>query len=660
MGTLFALSDAVIYSGEAPARAAELFDALREMAIATTAASLAFGLLWLLVVGLAGRFLRVPAGPLTYGLVGCLAWAYLMEFFSVRPRAGILAVALPYGLLTGLAAHRWWATTVRRFAGTAALSMPAGALGGLAVLWVHKFAVDAGSGATTAIRPGWGQWAALAGAWLTVVGLLTALGGRRPALSRAAMWGTAVIAVVVSLLSPCLEHSLTTRHRPAGDAAPAIPHVLLIVVDALRPDTLSCYGNDAFETPAFDRLAADGIVFEQARAPAPWTVPSMATVLTGTSPWTHRVTRASNEIPDEIPTLAERMHAGGYATAAIGRNKFLCRGRFNRGFQHVDFFPRRRIHTPLADTLGTLWRRSEAGTGTTPDITRRATAWLKDRRETNGFLWLHVFDPHMPYEPGAAFMPEGPISPRIGFRFGSVRAVRAGRFVPTTREKRWIQGLYQGEVRAVDHYLGRLLTRLDELDMDDDTVIVLTSDHGEEFWEHDGWEHGHTLYDELLSVPLIVKLPGSARVDRIATPVSLGSLMPTILEMGQIEGSEGPFSYPSIASLLEGQLATEMPPAQFATGQLYYEPREAVKFEGYKFIRWKREDRHELFDLTADPGEQHDVAEDHPWEVARAGKLLDGYELSEVALRERLGAIDRESPLDADTEDHLRSLGYIE
>jgi len=659
VGTLLSVCDALVHSGEAPARAVELFDALRPMAITTAGTSLAFGLLWLLVVRLAGRRLRAAEGPLTYALVGCVVSAYVLEFFSVRPRAGILAVALPYGALVGLAARRWWSSAWRRSVGTVAFCMPTGALAGLAAIWVHKVAVDAGGGSTTAIRAGWAQWAAMTGAWVVVAGLLALLGRRRRVLLHTAVGMIASITIIAALVAPALERHHAARQRQAAAGGNAVPHVILIVVDALRPDALSCYGNQDVETPAFDRLAGDGVLFERALAPAPWTVPSMASVLTGVSPWVHRATAASREIPDKIPTLAERMSTAGYVTAGIGRNKFLCRGRFERGYGHFDFFPRRRIDVPVADTLGLLWRRDEL-TGTTADITDRAGDWLEAHRGVDAFLWLHVFDPHMPYEPGPEFRPEGRMPGRIGPRFGSVRAVRAGRFVPPPREKRWIHGLYQGEVRLVDAHLDRLLTRQDQLDMYDDALIVLTSDHGEEFWEHGGWEHGHTLYDELLHVPLVVKLPGATRVGRVATPVALGSLMPTILELCQLDPSDSPLSFASIAPLLTGQGAETEPPAIFATGQLYYEPQDAVMFEGFKYIRAQHEDRSELFDLRVDPGEEVDVAGTHPWEVARAEKLLDGYELSERALRKRIGASESEAPLDADTEEHLRSLGYIE
>jgi len=654
VGTLLTLCDALVYSGEAPARWAELFGALRPLALTAAATCAVAALLWSAIVGGGGRWL--PRGPLTWGLAAAVGLAYVLEFVSIRPRAGILAVVIPYGLLAGLAAHRWWSSGGRRIVGRIAACLPAGALAGLVGLWAQKSLAGAGAGTITAIDPSWVQWAAMTAAWVGTTGGLTWLTGRWPALIRVSIAGTATLAIAASALTPLVDRGIDPHSEP--HRGNDIPLVILIFVDALRTDALACYGNDAIDTPAFDRLAADSVVFERAVAPSPWTVPSMATVMTGVSPWVHRVTKPSRDIPDALPTLAERMRAGRYTTAAIGRNKFLCRGRFERGFERFEFYPRRRAGSPIADTLGRAWRKTRREEGSTEDLATFATRWLTDHRDEDAFLWLHFFDPHMPYDPGAELLPDGKMPPRIGPRFSSVRAVRAGRFVPTPDEKAWIEGLYLGEVRLVDAHLGRLLDHLQQLGLYDDALIVLTSDHGEEFWEHDGWEHGHTLYDEVLRVPLMVKLPGAARSDRVQAPVALGSLMPTLLQLCGLTREDELFSYPSLAPMLHGDGGPAA--AQFATAKLYYEPQDAVTFDGFKYIRGRNDDRELLFHLTVDPGEQRDVAEDHPQLLDRASGLLDGYEKGEAALRRSIGASDRESPLDSDTEKHLRSLGYIE
>ncbi|MCA9573630.1 MAG: sulfatase-like hydrolase/transferase, partial [Myxococcales bacterium] len=158
-------------------------------------------------------------------------------------------------------------------------------------------------------------------------------------------------------------------------------------------------------------------------------------------------------------------------------------------------------------------------------------AWLDAGGDAPSFLWLHYFDVHQPYTPAPRFRPAGEPPPGVGWRFDRFREVRSGHFVPDEAQRDWIARLYLAEVRQLDAELGRLLDALRARGRYDDALIVLVSDHGEELWDHGGFEHGHTVHDELLRVPLFVKLPGARHAGVVRGPVSIEAVAPTVLAL---------------------------------------------------------------------------------------------------------------------------------
>jgi arylsulfatase A-like enzyme len=441
-----------------------------------------------------------------------------------------------------------------------------------------------------------------------------------------------------------------------------IRQVILILVDSLRADHLSCYGAGALETPSIDRLAAGSVVFEDALAAAPWTLPSMASIVTGVDPSVHMTTDWSHSLPDELVTVAELMRRSGYVTAALGINPVLGpKSNFAQGFDEYDFYPK-----PVpGHTLGLRLLRS-AAPGlipvelTTSGLTERAVAWIRSHQEDDFFLWIHYYDPHLPYSPPVEFLPDTEPTPSIGSSFNGLNKIRGGQFAPDSLEKSWIHELYASEIRYVDDSIGKLIDSLDKLGLVDDALIILTSDHGEEFWEHGGFEHGHTLYREVLSVPLIIKLPGSEPA-RIHRRVSLANLMPTILESCGIEYDRNAVQSQSLLGLIDSGAGEAYEVPLFASGNLYYEPQESVVQDDMKYILWKTSGREELFDLVKDPDESTSVLASDSRTAARARRLLHQQHEQSAELRRLMGIESPESArLDNSTLDRLRSLGYIQ
>lgn len=396
-------------------------------------------------------------------------------------------------------------------------------------------------------------------------------------------------------------------------------------------------------------------MFLEARSSGPWTKPAFASALTGLSPWVHRANNARAGLPQEVVTLAERFQQAGYETVAIGRNSSLTDAfAFDQGFDRYDFHPRGSLGAAsgakLLTAVGAHHRSLD-----TRQLTDRAVDWVRGAAEPPFFLWLHYFDPHQPYVPPESFLPEGRAPERIGAGFTARREVRSGSLRPTPEEQRWIRELYQAELRFVDAQLGRFLGALEERGLYDACLVAFMSDHGEEFWEHGGYEHGHTLYDELLRVPLAIKLPGSSRKGAIETPVSTASLFATLLELTGLEPGDG--VAPPLTPLWREPAANLPAPAVVSTGMAYGEPMRSVVFDGFKYI--EASDRRELYHLASDPGERRPL--ERETEILRGRALLAAHERSAREARTALG-LPRGSAreLDPEVRAELVALGYLE
>ena len=325
------------------------------------------------------------------------------------------------------------------------------------------------------------------------------------------MFRTRVFAawLCAGLLCAALGCGEASTDPPAGP-----PSVLLYVVDTLRVDGLGLGRPGESDSPRIDGFARDGVVFEQARAQSSWTRPSVASLFTGRNASAHGVHTRDDRLPDGATTLAEILSAQGYDTAFVTTNpntgSFFG---FGQGFA----------------SMLELYARSEAGivdqqelVTRSEEVTRRAIDWLEQAKRPF-FLVLLTIDPHYPYRPPPEFA-------RTQAPLGDV--LRDEIVDPETR--RAVRDAYRGEIAANDDAFGALIDHLRASRQLDDTLVILTSDHGEEFWDHGSTLHGRTLHEEVLRVPLVMRWPGHPALDagtRVATPARSIDLLPTILDL---------------------------------------------------------------------------------------------------------------------------------
>lgn len=500
--------------------------------------------------------------------------------------------------------------------------------------------------------------------------LLLFLSWRFATHARASAGNVVALAVVsmgpiaVALLAP----RGATLDLPARELAgnPVPRRVLLITVDTLRADAIQALGGPV-ETRALDGLLADSVVFENAQAPAPWTLPSFVSFLSGTSPWVHGATRFGAPVPPELTNVAEHLRDAGYRTAGIGHNFFLTAratgGFANRGFDHYDVYPKG--YHPWSVGLRMLQRTVPALLPQELDtygLTERALTWLDAHEDEPFFLWVHYLDPHSPYTPPPEVLPRRNAFARFGTSVtqDTLRAVRAGDVLATRERIAWMLDLYLAEVKLVDRQIERILTFLRERDLYDDTLIVFASDHGEEFYEHRSVEHGHSLHREVLHVPFAFKLPKQERGGaRIASVVSTESFAPTLLELCGLPCDGTRMTSPSLAASLLGS-TSDVPDARaHATGLYSFVEREAIVLDGFKYVRSGEWGDEQFYDLGDDPRELHDLAAQRPDQVVRMREALEAFVGRSRALRVELGIRDRAATsIGEDDRDRLKAIGY--
>jgi arylsulfatase A-like enzyme len=381
-------------------------------------------------------------------------------------------------------------------------------------------------------------------------------------------------------------------------------NVVLIGVDTLRPDHLGCYGYERNTSPNIDKLAGRGVLLENVVAPSPWTLPSFATVFTSLHPTQHGANGQREALRENLPTLASVLKASGYATGGIINAPFLkTQYGVNRGF---DFYYMTPPEGRVAD-------------GTTRD----ALKWIDENKSGPFFVFLHYFDPHIPYEPPSPY--DTLFDPDYRGRIGSpynpkgLTMYRNKDFaqMETLSDADWnrIRSLYDGEIAFMDEAVGTLLDGLEQRGLTGKTLVVFLSDHGEEFFEHHGFEHGHSLYDELIKVPMIFSLPGvlpeNARVSR---QVRLLDVAPTILDvlgMKPWEEIEGVSLLPLLANTGEPSAATSslLPPDfAFSESILYGQEQKSLSAYPWKIIYKIRQDEITFFNLAQDADETIDLS----------------------------------------------------
>jgi arylsulfatase A-like enzyme len=434
-----------------------------------------------------------------------------------------------------------------------------------------------------------------------------------------------------------------TACQQAPPPPPPPPDVVLVVVDTLRADHLSTYGHSRSTSPALDALAAESMVYERALAHAGWTLPSMASILTGRYPSEHQATRDPhdvlrfNRLDEQLPTLASLLAQRGYRTAAWVNNTYMApEFSLDKGFEVYDY-----------EGSGAWGGRDGYAT------VAAALEWLASSDQP-AFAFIHIMEPHYPYLPPEHLRRRftGPGEPPVELMFFSPTELATNarwtkRF--SEEQEAWIARLYDEEVLAADEAIGQLAAGLRTQGRWDRTVLAVTADHGEELWDHGAFEHGHALYGELIRVPLLLRAPGLAS-GREARLVQHADLFQTLLALGGVPAPAEAHGHDL------RQLPVEERPV-LSEDCLYGPPRIALTQGELRLIVNLDSKVANVFELDA--GSQGDVRVE---DQARAEQLALPMAGQIRQLRGDLLPRDlpeRTAPLTTEAMEQLRSLGYL-
>lgn len=438
---------------------------------------------------------------------------------------------------------------------------------------------------------------------------------------------------------------------------------LVISLDTLRPDHLGCYGYERDTSPFIDELASRGTVFDQAFTTAPWTLPAHMSLFTSLYPSFHKLDRAnfvgSAHVDESEALLAEELAAVGYRTVGIVSHPFLAGDwGYERGFDLYHDTPMLAARQTARTLQWMEWHRFHRNRGTAP---------------AKFFLFLHYLDTHEPYAApsphGEMFVGdyEGPLRPQ-----DHMVTLFSDKEFENEEDFQYVIGLYDGEVHFLDANMGKIFRGLETFGFDGNTMVVVTSDHGEEFKDHGAMGHWHSLYDSELRVPLILRYPqGGAAGRRVDYPVTLLDIFPTILELAGSRSVPERLQGVSLVPFLVAAGDARDPGhprdlfAEFGPGDVKWEKdyfQRTIRSGRYKLIVTWHEDGHverELYDLVADPREQENVIDTAPPDrVRELQERLDRFVKSgneyHPEFREK-NSLDVEEQI----RKHIESLGYV-
>ena len=438
--------------------------------------------------------------------------------------------------------------------------------------------------------------------------------------------GTRLSILLGALLAPALGCGQTERSDGPRN-------LLLICVDTLRADQLGFMGARPSITPNLDALAASGVVFEDAHSSASWTLPSVASLFTSLYSSTHGCWTFESRLSGEFVTLPEIFQNAGFDTAGIASHIFFDRDYgLQQGFDVFDDELAHRANEPG-------WREV-----TSPLVSEKAVRWLEERARAADadpfFLFLHYFDPHLPY---------------VDHEAGVNRGAAGAQDAPDPQDPGAEFGRYRSEIAFTDRHVGSVLDALERSGLAERTAVVFFSDHGEAFYEHPGIRrHSYSLYDEELSVPLVVRCPGIAP-RRVSSFVRSVDLFPTVLELFGLSARE-PRAGVSLVPLLSG--ADRDSPALLAEIRL----KDGYHWNGlvgerFKLLEHVSTGRTELYDVAADPRETRDLARERPELVSELEEELRARIRDAQSLGERFGPAPSVEHTPEELEE-LRRLGY--
>jgi len=443
---------------------------------------------------------------------------------------------------------------------------------------------------------------------------------------------TSSLAVLGACAPPSESEEASAAPRPFARS------VVLISIDTLRADHLGSYGYGRPTSPNLDALAARGARFTNCWSTAPWTVPAHFSMFTGLYPRSHGVDGWEKSLAEETGTLAAAMKAAGFATAAFVNVKLLSDERgYGRGFDHYE----------LVQPAKRPW--------STTDVVERVLAWHAEHASERYFLFVHLYDVHSDYVARRPYMREladldyrGPVRGTTR----QLKKLRQGKIGPWGEEEaRRLRDLYDAGIRQLDDEIRPLLDAV----VADDVLVMVTSDHGEEFFDHGSVLHGRTVYEELVHVPLVLVGPGVEPGRTVDANVSIVDLMPTALASTGIAIPDGLEGVDLGPTWLGGPFDDERLLFGEADKWLAMEEgnyRRAVRRGSFKLVYDALSDRREVYDLSVDPDELHDLSGAEPALSKALALELERFEAGARELEDSLELSEEE--LEA-----LKELGYF-
>ncbi len=455
---------------------------------------------------------------------------------------------------------------------------------------------------------------------------------------------SAVITLLLSLYLFALVVGCTKKSEPP------FKNVVLIIVDTLAVDFLDAYNIDRATSSNIDALAKSGTTFERAYSPSSWTKPSVSSIFTGVMPTVHGVRTINDVLPSEFNTLAERLKEREFKTAGFVSHTLISPALgYAQGFDQYDTIPfKGNVHNVISSEK----------------VTDMGVSWLKDSLKDSAkgdkppfFIFLHYFDPHNNYKHHEKFdrtsWYKGELTPGI-----DIRQLRKKSSTFTNDDIRYLRGLYEEEIAHTDHEIGRFLKTLNELGLTDETLIILTADHGEELMDRGFIGHSRTLYDELIRVPLIFSLPGKIKSQRISEPVGTLDILPTILDFFGARRDEVFRG----ASLKDSLLSGTAPPLANVYSEVDFRSNAIKSYKisvvqgSKKLILDKPTKKMELYDLKLDPKELINLADVDKKTVDELSPLLLSYEVEQNKEVRKEAPPPERSPEEIE---QLKSLGYL-
>ena len=528
---------------------------------------------------------------------------------------------------------------------------------------------------------------------------------KRVPLLKAGLIMLPFILVLLILAFPLIKQKQHSKPNELKITPGTTPNIVLITMDTVRADHLSCYGYQRLTTPNVDQLAQEGVLYKNAYAASSWTLASHASMFTGMYPSKHgaqfnsdfdytrsqedhtapavtfleMINKSIFKLSDKNITLAEVLSQKGYRTAGIIGGSFcssiygIAQGfeyynenffNYNKDIKFYFLYRVAELFYPLKDPIiqygySNLKRLAS-------HLNEFAFQWLEENSSKPFFLFINYFDAHRPYLPPPQYDEHfNKISPDIILKYASrlnknyfiaedkfVNYILNSTQKVTPEEREFLVSRYDGEIRYLDHHLGRLVERLKALKVYDNTFIIVTADHGEAFGEHNMLDHGRTLYDEVLHVPLIIKYPSAYKQSGVKEKrVSLVDIFPTILSMlnlpipANIDGQTLPESQHFIVA--EWNL-------RWFYGDKYRRDLKAI-YQGKDKYIWASNSLHELYDLEQDPGESINLFKKFPQKAQRMEQTLKQW----LSSFKSPHTSDSNVKLNESEVEKLRSLGYV-